>query len=116
MERPGSGSPASPHLWAGCRGAEGSWLALQVVEGRGAGWGKALRQTGDNRHQPDSWMEAPIGPGGGQKVQGGEGQEKWEGLRPLSQRWGLWLQAAGRLTAGRPRAKMEILHLLTEAE
>lgn len=34
------------------------------------GWGKALRQTGDHRHQPDSGMEAPIGPGGGQKVQG----------------------------------------------
>lgn len=40
------------------------------------GWGKALRQTGDYCHQPDSWMEAPNGPGWGQKVQGGEGQGK----------------------------------------
>lgn len=40
------------------------------LKGVEVGWGKALRQTGDHRHQPDSGMEAPIGPGGGQKVQG----------------------------------------------
>lgn len=83
VERPGSGGPASSHLWAGRRGAEGSWRALQAAEGSGGGLGQST-ETGNSRHRPDNWTEAPIGPGEGQKVQGWEGQGKREGLRPLS--------------------------------
>lgn len=57
-------------------------------------------------------MEAPVGPGGAEKVQG---RGRWEvsGRRASD---GAWAAGSWGLTAGGPRAQMETPYLLPEAE
>lgn len=103
------------HTRGKLRGHGGQLVGAAGGQGEsGVGEGKALRQTGGHRHRSDSWMEAPIGPEGARKSGWGAGkvgrsQAAEPAMGPLAT--GSWW-----LTAMRPRAKMEIAHLLTEAE